>query len=153
MAFSTMISFMVLFMFLLTVLVGVFLISREMTIENRNAISSHQQMLVNQLQSQIVIQNVTYSGGLNRLTVVVENTGKQTLKTDLVDVYVMNDRIPRNTANRSIAVKAPDIKNPLLWDSDEQTELNITYPLSSGNYTVEVRTEHGTGDSALFEVT
>lgn len=151
MGFSTVISQIIFFSFMLVVLVGIFMLSKTALLEDKSSLEAKKDQTLNSVNSRVEIQNVSYSSG--KIEMAVKNTGSTTQKPDTLDFYVNSERVPRNSSGREIAILEPDIMNPRLWDSDEQISVKIPYSLADGNHTIKIITEHGASDTKIFEVT
>ena len=151
MGFSTIVSQVIFFSFMLVVLVGIFIISKGTLLEDKETLETKGDMVVERINTQIDIENVTYSSGTT--TMLVRNQGSTTLKITLLDIYLNQNRILRNSTDITITVMAPDITNPGLWDPDELIQIDYDENLADGNYTVSVVTEYSIMDAKNFEIT
>ncbi len=151
MAFSTIVSQVIFFSFMLVVLVGIFIISKDVLIQDRNSLESKKDSTIQQLNTRVSISNASYSAGTIALS--ISNEGSTTLKTENLDFYVDNIRIPRNDSNRTIQILEPDIQNPRMWDPDETVQVLIDYTVAQGNHTAKIVTEYGHSDIKIFEAT
>ena len=151
MGMSTIISQIIFFSFILVVLTGLFIISKNYLIEDKESLENKKQTLMNELNTRIEIGNITYSAGT--ITLNITNDGSTTLQTKYLDLYVNSNRIERNNSNRTITVLAPDILNPKLWDPDETIEVQIFLIMADGNHTIKAVAENNAQDTKIFEIT
>lgn len=136
---------------MLVVIVGIFLISKQNLLEDRDSLNEKRDRTLERMNTQITIENATYTG--TTLNVTVRNEGSTTLKTSYLDLYLNQERILRNDTAKTVTVRDPDIINPGLWDPDEVIEILLVKSLADNNYTVTVVTEYSVSDSKIFEKT
>lgn len=151
MGFSTLVVQVMFFSFMLLVLVGVFVITKQNLLDDRKSLDAKRDLAVDRISTQINIENVTY--GLGKTTIWVRNEGSTVLNPAYLEIYLDQTRVERNDSGRTTRVLAPDLYNPGLWDPDELLEINYTLGLATNNHSVKIVTEYTISDTKIFEVT
>jgi archaellum component FlaF (FlaF/FlaG flagellin family) len=132
------------------VLGTIFIFSKNILLQDRQSMMATGKIVAENVNTHVFIETANYS--LSTISVQAKNQGSTTLKIEYLDIYIDQIRIPRDVSNRTISIVAPDITNPGLFDPDETIEINVTFPLPSGNHTVKLVTEHEASSSKIFEV-
>ncbi len=126
MGISNIASHLIMFIAVLTistVVVGVF---NNYVDTTTSAVKVQQDWLSNQLKTAIKIEVVSYDSSTNTTTAYVENTGATILDVNDSDVFIDGQRIPRETANRTIGV-VPDTEVADIgkWNPKEEVEIQV----------------------------
>ena len=152
MGFSSTISHMILYIFLIVIIGGMFILVKSVALDNEKSLVIQQNLRQNKVQTSILIINTTWNSTLDQVTSLITNDGKTRIDITKIDIYIDNMRVPRNNSNRTFTVNSPDIINPGLWDPKEQITLVVNKTLSFGSHSIEVKTEYSTSDSDIFDV-
>ncbi|MFT4250600.1 MAG: hypothetical protein ACMXYD_04535 [Candidatus Woesearchaeota archaeon] len=86
------------------------------------------------------------------ITAYVKNTGTTRFYPEEIDLYINNQRIPRNPANRTITiVEDTNTINPDVWDPGEELEIEIYKTFStSQTHTLRVTTPNSASTTEEF---
>ncbi|MEM4755935.1 MAG: hypothetical protein QW594_02270 [Candidatus Woesearchaeota archaeon] len=149
---STPISHLIMFIGVLVISTAVVGVFNNYVDSTSSALTTQQQFLANQLKTAIGIEVVSYHNSTNRTIAYLENLGKTILVLDDIDLYLDNERIPRNTSNRTIELIADTEKHNLgKWDPKEKIKITIFKPLPSNTlHTLVVSTNYGGLATAEF---
>ncbi len=127
---------------------------RSYVTQTNMSLAVQEQQLQGALNTNILIENATYNATGKEISLTVKNTGSQTLSPDHIDVFVDRVRIPRSTANRTMAlVPETNLVNPTLFDPEEELNITIFRALSPGNHLVEVVTSYGIRNADIITAT
>ncbi|MGM5482027.1 MAG: hypothetical protein ACQESF_01055 [Nanobdellota archaeon] len=152
MGFSSIGSFIIMFFAIIVMISSAFMIY-SMTIESSVTLTQQQIRQEKISETSIQIQNVTADKipSPDRTTLKIINDGNRRLDINDIDVYFDGIFIPRNSQNRTIGFKSPNVINPLHWDPDEILEINISKNFENGTHQVVITTEFGKSDKSIFE--
>lgn len=91
--------------------------------------------------------NITYSFLYGMFLVEVLNDGKVKLNEELLDVFVDEERLPRDYPQLfNEIIIGTDVKNPGLWDPDEKLRITFPYNLTKGKHTLRMVSEFSSTD-------
>ena len=96
--------------------------------------------------------NFTFRFGYGDVTAKIKNSGEIKLSKDVFDIFIDEERIPRNLANlTSSVISSTEITNPGLWDPGETLQISFPYELNGGQSIIRFVNEHSNGDYLAFE--
>ena len=154
MGFSGVVSQLIMFIAVLFVATGLVIVFKGFMDSTTSSIVIQQNRVSDQLETDITIEVIDYDNTTATTTVYAKNTGKTKLKIDLVDIYIDEERFPRNDSNRTITVLSDtEIINLGIWDPKEVIKIQAFRNLTTDkSYDVTILTQNGIKDSDEFSI-
>ncbi len=154
MGFGTIVAQIIMFISIISLATGMVMVFKNYVDDSSGSLNEQMQSTSNRIRTDITITNVNFDNTTNHTTLNVLNTGKTSLNTDYIDVYLDRMMIPRNTTYRNITVEpSTEVKNTGIWDPNEVLEIVVLdHYLDKDDHSVDVITEYGTGDTETFSV-
>lgn len=154
MGFGEIASSLILFISVLILTTGVVVALKQHFDETSNVINEEQKKVIDELKTDITIDLINYRSDDNETDVYVKNTGSTTLDINKIDIYVNNDRIPRNIVNRSIDILSDtEVKNIGYWDNSELIKITVKgYLEALETHVIDIVCENGVKDTYEFTV-
>jgi archaellum component FlaF (FlaF/FlaG flagellin family) len=147
MGYSTVLGHMVLFTFILIAISFLIGEVNDYFTDTTKDVEYQQENLKEQLWTEISLTTVTYDS--TDYYIYANNTGKTTLETDCMDVFVDREFIPES--NYSITILDTDF-DPTLWNPDERIEIDAWWSPQTGTREIKAVTCNGVSDSKLVTV-
>lgn len=153
MGFSNIVSQVVLFMSILFAIVTLSMVYKTyVTTTNLSLRTQHDQMM-QMIDTSFYISNFTYNSTTSNVVMNIKNTGAVKLNMDEMDIFIDNQRIERNSTDRTLDfLESKNLVNPEQWDPGEYVVANISRSLSSGNHVIRISVENGIARSVILEV-
>ena len=151
MGFSNVVSQVILFMSVLLAVVMLSIVYKGYITTSNTAFETQNERLVQRFDTSFDINSADYSSAEKKVTIELENTGSIKLDPEMVDVFVDDERIGRDSSLREVSV-VKNIINDKHWDSGERLSVNVTKDLESGSHLVRLASENGVTRSVVVEV-
>lgn len=152
MGFANVISVMMLFTVVMGALLTIVTLAKDYTTTASASLKEQNDIMLKKLQTEITITNASYDGANENITIKVVNTGKITLSTEFIDIFVDGARIPRSDDNRTIWINiSTEVLNPGLWDPDEEVLIGVSYVLQAGTHRIDLTSENDARDVYNFQ--
>lgn len=151
MGFGTVVSHIILFISIVTVSAGFFIVINNYVQGATGSLAEQQERVSSRIQTDIEIASVDYDNSTapDTITVSATNTGSTNIETEKTDLFIDDLRISRT--ERSITVQADTTTgNPNLWDPDEVVEVVTEENLDNGTHTVSIAAPNGVQGEASF---
>lgn len=151
MGFGTVVSHIILFISIVTVSAGFFIVINNYVQGATGSLAEQQERVSSRIQTDIEIASVDYDNSTapDTITVSATNTGSTNIETEKTDLFIDDLRISRT--ERSITVQADTTTgNPNLWDPDEVVEVVTQENLDNGTHTVSIAAPNGVQGEASF---
>jgi archaellum component FlaF (FlaF/FlaG flagellin family) len=152
--FASIGSFIMLF-FALVIVLSTFSLIYGRMVQSTTMTYDMQNQKIEDTLSTVEITNITFDAvsSPDTTAIFVQNTGKNKLSLDYVDVFIDQIRIPRESINRTFEfAPGSGTINPLQWDPDETLIISTYLDLGAGTHYAAVTTEHGTKDTKSYTV-
>ena len=152
MGFGTIAAQTIMFISIVVLSTGLVLVFQATVDDASRAMRFQGQLLSDKIETQVEITSISYSNQTEQTSIYVKNLGQTKLDTDLVDVFIDSQRVPRNNNNRTIQVlKDTEVTNPGIWDPEEDIEIKVDKWLNqTRTHSAKVVTQYAVSDSASF---
>ncbi|MFP4112162.1 MAG: hypothetical protein ACLFPQ_01170 [Candidatus Woesearchaeota archaeon] len=96
--------------------------------------------------------SIIYSYTYNDVEINIENSGKIKLDPAFLDIFIGNERIPRDYAGLSSeVVSSSEIMNPDMWDPEEILKITFPYNFSESKIIIRAVNEFSSSDYMVYD--
>jgi archaellum component FlaF (FlaF/FlaG flagellin family) len=153
MGFSTIVSQTIFISIMMVVMVSSIFIFSSYIYKTHNSLQEKYTAMDLKSHTELTIMNITYDQVTDEIAARVKNTGRSAISLRALDIYVDSMHIGRNAANRTIVIDpATEIRNPGIWDPEEEVDIDIRITLAGGMHYVELFSDNSVSDIMAFRV-
>ena len=144
MGFGTVVSHIILFISIVTVAAGFFIVVNNYVQGTTGNLVAQQERVTERIQTDIDITSIDYDNTTSpdTITISATNTGATEIEPDKTDLVLDDLRVSRT--ERTITIQADTTTgNPGIWDPDEVVEVVTEENLDNGTHTVAIVAPNG----------
>lgn len=141
------VSTLILFIAVLGISIGVIAAFQQFANSTQSSVENKQEVVINKLDTELSILQVTHNSTANITTAYIKNIGKTDVSIDLLNFFIGSNFISNSTI---VDANTGDSSRILL--TQDIIQVNLTQPLSSGVNELIVATEYGNTFSKKFNV-
>ncbi len=151
MGFGSVAAQLIMFISLMSITTTVVLVFDQHTQETATAMVVKTDALANSLKTNFVISSVSHNSSSNITSIYLVNTGDTELNTNMTDVILDGEFVPRNVNKNISVIASTQVRNPLLWDPNEVLSINVTKVLTANTtHIIDVISEYGVRETDTF---
>ncbi|MEM2115811.1 MAG: hypothetical protein QW524_02475 [Candidatus Woesearchaeota archaeon] len=150
MGFEGLASSLIMFIAVLTMSVAILGVFNAYVQDSASALTIKKNQIIDRIDTEFKIVEVNYNASLNIFEVYVLNTGKNSLKTENLLVFLDGSFVKRTDYEMTI-LEDTNFINPNLWDKNELLLINFTViPDENIRHEIKLVYSNGAFDSYTF---
>ena len=151
MGFGTIAANMIMFIAIVTLATGLLFVMNVYVQETQSSIQQQKNQIIEEIRTDITIEEISYNSENDELLIYVRNTGKIELSIERTEVYIDGLRVSNSQKNNTLE-EDTIVSNNRSWSPREILKIEADIELTEGRKRVRVATHNGISDEVRLDV-